>query len=140
MEVTRKYGERSAPINMNAELERMKADRLSTKLWYSRMQEYLQKTTLRRPVVVGVFQGQTVSEINEIVRKTGIDIVQLHGDETVQDLEQIIAPCIKVLHMSTEVSVEDTHSVDKLKHDIELFAGKAVAILLDSRVPGEVCR
>ena len=69
MEVTRKYGERSAPINMNAELERMKADRLSTKLWYSRMQEYLQKTTLRRPVVVGVFQGQTVSEINEIVRK-----------------------------------------------------------------------
>lgn len=96
VEVTRKYGERSSSINMQPEIDRLTADRLSTKLWYQRCQEYLQKTTLRRPLVVGVFQGQSVEEINEIVALTGIDIVQLHGDESVADLERVHAPCIKV--------------------------------------------
>lgn len=138
VEVTRKYGERSAPINMVPELERLKADRLSTKLWYTRMQDYLQKTTLRRPLVVGVFQGQTVEEMNDIVQQTGIDIAQLHGEESVADLEGVTIPCIKVLHMSPSGGAGDSNVADKLKHDIELFSGKAVAILLDSRVPGKI--
>ena len=96
VEVTRKYGERSSSMNMQPEIDRLTADRLSTKLWYQRCQEYLQKTTLRRPLVVGVFQGQSVDEINDIVAKTGIDVVQLHGDESVADLERVHAPCIKV--------------------------------------------
>lgn len=125
---------------MTAELERLTADRLTPKLWFSRLRDYLQKTTLRRPLVVGVFQGQSVEEINRIVLETGIDVVQLHGEETVQDLEQIHAPCIKVLHMtpsSVTVSNEGVEgSVERLKAEIEQFAGKAIAILLDSKVPG----
>lgn len=105
VEVTRKYGERSASINMQPEIDRLTADRLSTKLWYQRCQEYLQKTTLRRPLVVGVFQGQSVEEINEIVAKTGIDIVQLHGDECVADLERVHAPCIKVRYVVWQLVV-----------------------------------
>ena len=108
------------------------------------MCEHLQKTTLRRPLVVGVFQGQSVEEINRIVLETGIDIVQLHGEETVHDLEQINAPCIKVLHItpttSSNLDVPDEgidSSVKRIKADIEQFAGKAIAILLDSKVPGE---
>jgi phosphoribosylanthranilate isomerase len=203
VEVTRKYGERSSSMNMQPEIDRLTADRLSTKLWYQRCQEYLQKTTLRRPLVVGVFQGQSVEEINDVVAKTGIDIVQLHGDESVADLERVHAPCIKVrydvshlvlycgvlwcsvvwygmvwcgmlrctvvlccvvwggvmcyailfcpilpslillsssvqvLHMSPTIASENTHGIiDTLKSEIELFSGKALAILLDSRVPG----
>ena len=144
VEVTRKYGERSNRISMTAELERFTSDRLTSKLWFSRMCEHLQKTTLRRPLVVGVFQGQSVEEINRIVLETGIDIVQLHGEETVHDLEQINAPCIKVLHITPTTSsnsdVPDEgidSSVKRIKADIEQFAGKAIAILLDSKVPGE---
>ena len=194
VEVTRKYGERSSSINMQPEIDRLTADRLSIKLWYQRCQEYLQKMTLRRPLVVGVFQGQSVDEINKIVALTGIDIVQLHGDESVADLERVQAPCIKVgfeilyftvclaccgvlyctvlysipfypilsypvlshlsylisfdsvyllpffvkvLHMSPTISPENTQGIiDTLKTEIELFSGKAMAILLDSRVPG----
>jgi phosphoribosylanthranilate isomerase len=124
---------------MTAELEKHSADRLTPKLWFSRMCEHLQKTTLRRPLVVGVFQGQSVEEINRIVLETGIDIVQLHGEESVADLERIQAPCIKVLHITPSASSaqEDTQkSVERLKAEIEQFGGKAIAILLDSKLPG----
>ena len=141
VEATRKYGERSKPISMTAELERLTADRLTPKLWFSRLCEVLQKTTLRRPLVVGVFQGQTVDEINRIVAETGVDLVQLHGEETVADLEAIHAPCIKVLHITPSSGYDGVgesagESEERLRREIELFAGKAVAILLDSKVPG----
>ena len=44
---------------MEKEITIMKNDRLTPKLWFSRSADYLQKLTVRRPVVVGVFQDQT---------------------------------------------------------------------------------
>ena len=85
---------------MKDELARLTADRLTPKLWYSRLFDHIQKTTVRRPLVVGVFQGQSVEEINEIYEKTGIDLIQLHGDEDEHFISGVHGPCIKVLHMT----------------------------------------
>jgi phosphoribosylanthranilate isomerase len=125
----------------------MRKDRLSAKLWYSRWGEYVRKTTLRRPLVVAVFQDQTAAEINDIVERTGVDLVQLHGDEPASLIEAISVPCIKVLHVSpktsptssttsTATSTSTDAVIERLKQEAEEFSGKAIALLLDSRLPG----
>ena len=49
----------------------------------------------------------------------------------------LLSSSVQVLHMSPTIVSEDTHGIiDTLKSEIELFSGKALAILLDSRVPG----
>lgn len=130
----RQYGERSSAYTFSTELKTMKADRLTPKLWYSRCMDLLKKTTIRKPLVVGVFQDQGANEINAIVAQTGIDLVQLHGDESSDMVEKIHAPVIKVLHLAPGAgsSVDDA----KLRQQVADFSNKAIAILLDSRLPG----
>ena len=38
-------------------------------------------SNVTRPLVVGVFQNQTEQEVCQIVKESGVDLVQLHGDE-----------------------------------------------------------
>jgi phosphoribosylanthranilate isomerase len=81
-------------------------------------------------------------QINRIVTETGIDIVQLHGDEAADAISEINAPCIKVLHVAPKDSPEaasssSSSSSESLVSQVASFAGKAVAILLDTRVPGK---
>ena len=139
VDAARRYGERSTPLSMDKEIAAMTADRLSPKLWYARAADFLRKTTLRRPVVVGVFQDQSADEINAIVADTGIDLVQLHGEEAPEVIDRIHAPCIKVLHVApagAAAGAAGASDVDRLRHDAERYAGRAVSLLLDSRLPG----
>lgn len=49
----------------------------------------------------------------------------------------LLSSSVQVLHMSPTIASENAHGIiDTLKSEIELFSGKALAILLDSRVPG----
>jgi len=137
----RRYGERTEGITFAKELAAMRADRLTSKLWFSRMGDVLKKTTLRTPLVVGVFQDQSADEINDVVRKTNIDVVQLHGDEQASLIDQIIVPCIKVLHISPSSSSTSSSSssgdiANALMGQVNQFSGKVLALLLDSRLPG----
>lgn len=131
----RRYGERSNSINFSNEIATIRRDLPTPKIWYSRMLESIRKTTLRKPLVVGVFQDQPVNEINHIIAETGIDIVQLHGDESPDIIESINAPCIKVLHVAPS-KANDLVDYDELKNQVKKFSGKAIALLLDSRIPG----
>ena len=40
----------------------------------------------KRPLLVGVFEGQSVGEVESIAKIAGIDVVQLHGDAPLDDL------------------------------------------------------
>mmetsp|Transcript_3501 Transcript_3501/g.5056 ORF Transcript_3501/g.5056 Transcript_3501/m.5056 type:complete len:539 (-) Transcript_3501:29-1645(-) len=83
-----------------------------------------------RPLVVGVFLNQPMDEVNRIAIETGIDIIQLHGNETLDDEAQCCVPCFRVVHI-------DKDSKSGVKEE-SLTQGPASAILLDTKVKGNV--
>lgn len=92
---------------------------------FNRMGQLLQS---RKPLIVGVFSNQSASEINDIVDQTGIDIVQLHGEEDNSMCKEIKVPVIRAIH----VGMEDTSSTveKRIQPDFYHF------ILLDTKVAG----
>jgi phosphoribosylanthranilate isomerase len=49
---------------------------------------------------VGVFVNEDIDKINEVSRKIGLNMVQLHGDETPSDIDKISLPVIKALRIN----------------------------------------
>ena len=73
---------------------------------------------------VGVFVNATPDEINAIVERAGLDLVQLSGDEPPEACRGIAVPVIKTFHVGTSFDPAVTHSYD------------LHAILLDTRQAG----
>lgn len=83
-----------------------------------------------RPRIVGVFVNQDYLFVNNILCSCRLDIAQLSGDESIDYIKQIEAPCIKSLHvLSTVPETELLGRVEALYR----FAGSGVRVLLDSR-------
>ena len=78
----------------------------------------------KRPLTVGVFADQPIDEVNEIAQETGIDLVQLSGDETWEDCLRVIKQTIQVVHVSPLDSPSDPLA--------RVEPGFAVALMLDS--------
>ena len=51
----------------------------------------------KRPLVVGVFAGQPMEEVNEICDEAGLDLVQLSGEESWSDVAALNRQAIKVI-------------------------------------------
>ena len=47
---------------------------------------------------MGVFQNHPIEYVNNVIEQVGLDVVQLHGDETPEYAKALKAPCIKVIH------------------------------------------
>ncbi|HET8864873.1 MAG TPA: phosphoribosylanthranilate isomerase [Gracilimonas sp.] len=83
------------------------------------------------PEKVGVFVNQPLDDVNRIAKETGLDYVQLHGDESVEYCELVDKPIIKVIHIEEE-------TVDYLlKHQIEQYADVADYLLFDTKIEGK---
>jgi len=81
---------------------------------------------LRKDIkAVGVFVDIPPEEINKITDYCKLDIVQLHGNETLEECEKIKAPLWK------SISVKDKNDVEKIK-----LYKNAQGILLDGLKPG----
>lgn len=70
---------------------------------------------------IGVFVNPALDFVNEVIDKTGISTVQLHGEESPEFCQKIKKPVIKTLHIQSE---DDFSLADQ--YDVEQF-------LLDSK-------
>ena len=73
---------------------------------------------------VGVFVNENKKNIEKIVLQTGINIIQLHGDETPKACN-LSKPVIKAIHVK---SIENLELVSKYKDKVSAF-------LLDTYTP-----
>ncbi len=78
---------------------------------------------------VGVFVNPTVEELEKIFKKVKLDVIQLHGDETPDQVSEIKSKFGKSVWKA--VRVENADSIAKLSD----YAGIADLVLLDAYVP-----
>jgi phosphoribosylanthranilate isomerase len=86
----------------------------------------------RRAHKVGVFGAQTPAEIAEICATVQLDVVQLHDGATVERVAAVRAAT--GLEIWAVVRTAD----GVLSADVELLAGAADALLVDTLVPGQL--
>lgn len=82
------------------------------------------------PEKVGVFVNQPLDDVNKIAKETGLDYVQLHGEESPEYCELVDKPIIKVIH------IEEETVGYLLKHQIEQYADVADFLLFDTKIYG----
>jgi phosphoribosylanthranilate isomerase len=58
-------------------------------------------------IKVGVFVNKSANEINEIVKITGINIAQLHGDEKYEDYKEVCIPILKAIRVKDKLSIKE---------------------------------
>ena len=79
--------------------------------WFAHGAEALDRLLARkRPLVVGVFKDQDIEDVNEIADETGIDLIQLSGDEPWSDCLLANRQVIKALYERPGTSTGDVMS------------------------------
>ena len=78
----------------------------------------------KRPLTVGLFADQPIEEVNELALESGVDLVQLSGDETWEDCLLVARQVIQVVHVSPIDSPSDPMRF--------VEPGFAIALMLDS--------
>jgi phosphoribosylanthranilate isomerase len=92
--------------------------------WFAHGAEALDRLLARkRPLVVGVFADQDIEDINQIADETGIDLIQLSGEEPWSDSLLANRQVIKVLRQRPGMASADIMS--------QVEPGAALAFMLD---------
>ena len=79
---------------------------------------------VKRPLTVGVFADQPIEEVNALVEESGVDFVQLSGDESWEDCLLVTRQTIQAVHVSPLDSPSDPMEF--------VEPGFAIALLLDA--------
>ena len=56
---------------------------------------------------VGVFQNQSLEEVNKIVEMLDLDYVQLHGEENQEYIDAVVRPVIKTLQLESDFNLNE---------------------------------
>ncbi|MFN8507748.1 MAG: phosphoribosylanthranilate isomerase [Dehalococcoidia bacterium] len=93
--------------------------------WYGAWSEAIETAAARwRPLIVGVFANQTVSEVNDIADAADLDLVQLSGGEDADFVRAVERPVVRAVHMFPETAAEDVFDAVR--------DGLAAGVLLDT--------
>lgn len=76
--------------------------------------------------VVGVFQNQSLEEVNRAAQSVDLDFIQLSGDEPLSYLKRCVRPVIKGISMVRRNSLKK----------VNRYLGKVHLVLLDGKEPG----
>jgi phosphoribosylanthranilate isomerase len=79
------------------------------------------------PDCVGVFVNQPMDDVNSIATQTGVDLVQLHGDESPEYVDLITKPVIKAIHVAEGDTEQD------LREKMQPYLGKVEHFLFDTK-------
>lgn len=86
---------------------------------------------LHGPECVGVFVNQPLDDVNMIGRQTGIDYVQLHGNENPDYCSLVDKPVIKAIH------VEEGDTASDLNDRITPYLDHVEFLLFDTKIEGK---
>ncbi len=78
------------------------------------------------PQKVGVFVNQPLDDVNMIVRQTGVDLVQLHGNESPEYCALVEKPVIKAIH------VKETSTRESIKEKLKKYEPHIDYLLFDT--------
>jgi phosphoribosylanthranilate isomerase len=93
--------------------------------WFGAWADSIEQSVARwRPLIVGVFAGQTVEEVNDIADAAGLDMVQLSGGETQGFVEQVERPVLRAVHVDQRDTAFDVQDA--------IVPGAAAGLLLDT--------
>lgn len=99
----------------------------------SDVREHLESLGDERPMLVAVTVNLTAEELQQLVQRGQVDMVQLSGDESPDLLDYIDIPVIKTVH------VEQGMDVDDLRRTTERWFDRprpVRALLVDAKVAG----
>jgi phosphoribosylanthranilate isomerase len=82
---------------------------------------------LEGPGKVGVFVNQPLDDVNSIARQTGIDYIQLHGNESPDYCALVEKPIIKAFHVDSDTDPT------KLESRIESYLDQVEYLLFDTK-------
>lgn len=82
------------------------------------------------PEFVGVFVNQPLDDVNMISRQTGIDFVQLHGNESPDYCQLVDKAVIKAIHVTEGDTASD------LRSRIEPYIHSIDYLLFDTKIKG----
>lgn len=97
--------------------------------WFDSSAAYLgERLERKRPLVVGIFTDMPATMINAIADKTGLDIVQLSGNEPWEDALAIRRPVIKTVRVGSQATPQAIFD--------QIEVGTASLCLLDTEATG----
>jgi phosphoribosylanthranilate isomerase len=85
--------------------------------------------------LVGVFVNMPVAQVKSILTGCGLHLAQLHGDETVEVLEEFEGRAFKAVRLSTD-SFTDSRIRTDFGRYAQLRGGQAPVLLVDAAVKG----
>ena len=131
VEAVRKFGERSDRVAIEVKSNGSVLSNIAAK-------SMALEQASRRPLVVGVFQNQSLEYVKQMVEECGLDMVQLHGQEGMEAAngKNFGVPALRVVDIESGGNGQTRNSKDIAKDILNHVTNDPLAILLDTSIKG----